>query len=92
MTQTIPAPAQPAFNPMTGQMVAPTTKESKTVDYRINMVDKAGAVKAVGIVKLWKHYDEAQQQAIIAILATPDQIVEISPMEQEATTGVRSEF
>ncbi len=53
---TIPNPMIP------NQMVVntPAQQESKTVDYRINVVSKAGDVRSAGILKLWKRFDETQ--------------------------------
>ena len=51
-----------------------TSKESKTIDYKIAMANKAGDVKSVGIVKLWKRFSEAQMQGIIAVLGGSDRV------------------
>jgi len=80
-------------NPMIpNQMVVAPVQESKTVDYRINITNKAGDIRSAGILKLWKRFDDAQQEAIVAILSTSDAVVEITPMSEEASTGVRDEF
>lgn len=86
-TPTIPNPMIP--NQM---VVAPAERETKTVDYRINVSSKAGDVRSAGILKLWKRFDETQQAALVAILSTSESVVEITPMSEEATTGVKDEF
>lgn len=50
------------------------TKESKTIDYKVSMTNKAGDVKSVGIFKVWKRFSESQIAGIVALLGTSDRV------------------
>lgn len=54
-----------------------TNKESKTVDYKVSMTNKAGQIKAVGIFKIWKRFSDVQQEQIVKKLATKGVMVEL---------------
>lgn len=57
---------------------APSTqKESKTVDYKVSMTNKAGQIKAVGIFKVWKRFSDVQQAQIVKRLATEGIVIEL---------------
>ena len=45
------------------------TKESKTIDYKVTMENKAGEMKSVGIFKVWKRFNEAQIEGIVKLLS-----------------------
>jgi len=64
---------------------ANTTKESKTIDYKISMPNKAGEIKSIGIVKVWKRFSESQQAQIVAKLAECGAIIE--PLTGETATS-----
>lgn len=57
---------------------APSTqKESKTIDYKVSMENKAGVVKAVGIFKIWKRFSDAQQAQIVKKLTAEGIMIEL---------------
>jgi len=59
------------------------SKESKTVDYKVSVTNKAGAVKSAGILKLWKRFSEDQMNGIIAILGGSKRVtIELLTNEQ----------
>ena len=90
MNNTIPTPQ---FNPMTAGMVAPVAqKESKTNDFRINLVAEDGSIVSAGIVKVWKRHDADTLDAIIKILSSHDSVVEITSMDEEASSGAKPVF
>ena len=46
----------------------PSTKESKTIDYKVSMANKKKVIKSVGIFKVWKRFTPEQIDGIIALL------------------------
>ena len=91
--QTIPNPQQPIFNPMLAGMVAPAPeKESKTIDYRINFVAKDGTVTSGGIVKFWKRHEKTYLARFIEILSSPEQVLEITRMDEAPSESKTLEF
>lgn len=61
--------------------------ESKTIDYKISMANKAGDVKSVGIVKLWKRFNSYQMKQIVTVLVGDGKRVTIEELTGEAPTS-----
>jgi len=53
---------------LSAMTTTPATKESKTIDYKVSVANKAGVIKSVGIFKVWKRFSDEQIQGIIGIL------------------------
>ena len=97
-TPQIPTPQIPTpqnFNPMLAGMIAPAQPESKTNDFRVNMSNSKGDIRSVGILKIWKRFNEVQTASIVArlqeVLDEESQIL-ISSLEEENNNVDVDEF
>jgi len=71
-------------------MTSTPAKESKTIDYKVAVANKAGAVKSVGIFKVWKRFSDEQIAGILAIIGENERVtVELMTGE---TTASDDEF
>jgi len=75
-----------ALQALTGTTTATKKQESKTIDYKISVANKQGVIKAVGIVKLWKRFNETQMAQIVELLVGKSKRVSIEILTDEPVT------